>query len=174
MAEESIIVGKLCNNQNILLVSSSKDHNQVLIDLHKAVSNKFKGILAILTHKSAATLASEFKKNNIDYSNYFFIDFVEEDNKPKRCFTISSLFALTELALKIEKIKKMYKTDLIILDNILSMLIYNNDVTVLRFLHDMMVKVRKKGGKAIYSILKEGNEKLIADISLFADEIVEI
>ena len=38
----------------------------------------------------------------------------------------------------------------------------------------MMVKVETKGGKAVYSILKEGNEKLIATISLFADEIVEI
>ncbi|MBW2966141.1 hypothetical protein KY342_03490, partial [Candidatus Woesearchaeota archaeon] len=77
MAKENIILGRLCNNQNILLVSSSKDHSQVMIDLHKAVSNEFKGILAILTHKSASTLASEFKKNNIDDSNYCFIDFVE-------------------------------------------------------------------------------------------------
>ncbi|MBW2965956.1 hypothetical protein KY342_02515, partial [Candidatus Woesearchaeota archaeon] len=139
-----------------------------------AVSNEFKGILAILTHKSASTLASEFKKNNIDDSNYCFIDFVEEDNKPKKCFTIPCLSALTELALKIEKIKKAHKIDLIILDNVSTMIIYNDNVTILKFLHNMMIKTRKKSGKAIYSILKEGNEKLIADISLFADEIAEI
>ena len=174
MAKENIILSQLHNNQNILLVSSSKDHNQAMIGLHKAVSTKFKRILAILTHKSASTLASEFKKYDIDDSRYCFIDFVEGDTKPKKCFTISSLSALTELALKIEKIKKAHKIDLIILDNISTMLIYNDKVTILKFLHDMMVKVETKGRKAVYSILKEGNEKLIADISLFADEMVEV
>ncbi len=176
MGKEDIL-STLNKNQNVVLISSSRDHEQVMIDLHKAVSKKFK-ICMITIHKSFPALIKKFKEQGIDYSNYCFIDCISAENTKvkdsEQCMYVPSPVALTELAIVVTKMKKMHKTDLIILDNISSMLIYNKEPTVLRFLNFMMAKVRKTETKAIYSILKESRKEFIADLTLFADAVIEI
>ena len=89
----------------------------------------------------------------------------------KQCLYVSSPTALTELALAMGKLRQ---TDLIILDNISSLLLYNKDAEVLKFLHGMMTKIRQTKTKAVYSILKESKKEFVADLTLFADAVIEI
>jgi hypothetical protein len=177
MAEKDNILSYLGKNQNIVLTCNSRDYEERMIDLHKAVSGKFKKICLITVRKSFDDLIKEFKEQGVDYSNYCFIDCISAElikvRDTKQCIYIPSPVALTELAISINKMRTMHRIDLIILDNISSFLIYNQELPILRFLHAMMIKIRKTDIKSIYSILQGGRKSLIADLTLFADKVVE-
>ncbi len=174
MGKENSILSQLKKNQNVVLISSSRDHEKTMSELHKAVSKKFKKICMITINTSFSALIEKFQKHGIYYSNYYFIDCISEKNiivkQSKQCLYVSSPTALTELALAIGKLRQI---DLIILDNISSLLLYNKDAEVLKFLHGMMTKIRQTKTKAIYSILRESKKEFLADIELFADAVVE-
>jgi len=174
--KKNSILDQLNRNQNIVVICNSEYYEKTMIDLHKAVSKKFK-ICMITIHKSFPALIKKFKEQGIDYSNYCFIDCISVENSKvkdsEQCIYTPSPVALTELAIAVTKMRQMHKTDLIILDNISSMLIYNKEPTVLRFLNFMMAKVRKAETKAIYLILKESRKEIVADLTLFADAVIE-
>ncbi len=174
MGKENNLLSQLKKNQNVVLISSSQDHEKTMSELHKAVSKKFKKICMITVNKSFSALIEKFQKQGIDYSNYYFIDCISKKNmiveQSKQCLYVSSPTALTELALAMGKLRQ---ADLIILDNISSLLLYNKDAEVLKFLHSMMTKIRQTKTKAVYSILKESKKEFLADIELFADAVIE-
>ncbi len=174
LGKKTNILNQLKKDQNIVLISNSKEHEKAMIELHKAVSKKFKKICMITVNKSFSALIEKFQEQGIDYSNYFFIDCISKKNiivkQSKQCLYVSSPAALTELSLAIGKLGQI---DLIILDNISSLLLYNKDAEVLKFLHSMMTKIRQTKTKAVYSILKESKKEFLADIELFADAVIE-
>ncbi len=174
MGKKTNILNQLKKDQNIVVICNSKKHEKTMIKLHKAVSKKFKKIGMITVNKSFSALIEKFQEQGIDYSNYYFIDCISEKNmivsQSKQCLYVSSPTALTELSLSVGKLRQI---DLIILDNISSLLLYNKDAEILKFLHGMMTKIRQIKTKAIYSILKESKKEFLADIELFADAVVE-
>ena len=174
LGKKTDILNELKKNQNVVLISSSRDHEKTMSELHKAVSKKFKKICMITVNKSFSTLIKKFQEEKIDYSNYCFIDCISKKNmivqQSKQCIYVSSPTALTELALTIGKLRQI---DLIILDNISSFLLYNEDAELLKFLHGMMTKIRQTKTKAVYSILKESKKEFVADLTLFADAVME-
>ncbi len=174
MGKENSILSQLKKNQNVVLISSSRDHEKTMNGLHKTVSKKFKRICMITVNKSFSALIEKFQEQGIDYSNYYFIDCISEKNmivsQSKQCLYVSSPTALTELALALGKLRQV---DLIILDNISSLLLYNKDAEVLKFLHSMMTKIRQTKTKAVYSILQESKKEFVADLTLFADAVIE-
>jgi len=169
------LLQKIKENRNTVIISKSLQQAQVAIDLHKVLSKKFKKIGVVMLHKSSSALLEELEKAKVNCSNYCFIDCESKRDAGgiKECLHVSSPAALTELALSIEKMKKNYQPNLLILDNISSLLIYNNEALVLKFLHSVMQKVRQTKSRAVYLILEEGKKSFISDLSLFADMIIE-
>jgi KaiC/GvpD/RAD55 family RecA-like ATPase len=178
LAKTNEILSKLDKSQNTVVVCDSQHQAKMMIDLHKAVSKKFRKICMVTIHKSFSSLMNTFKENRIDTSKYCFVDCVSteqsETNDEDQCIQISSPVALTELAIAIEKMREKHRMDMIIFDNISAMLIYNDELTVLRFLHYMMIKVRKTDTKAVYSVLQENRKEFMADVSLFADAVIAV
>ena len=176
MDAKNNIMGCLSKNQNVVVVSKSLNYEQTMMDMHKAVSKEFKKICMVTLNKPSSALVKKFQEEGIDYSNYCFIDCVpskEKVGESKQDTYVSSPSSLTELMLTIDKIKKIHQIDLMILDNISSLLIYNKDVIVLKFLHSLMTRIRQTDTKVIYSILQKDMKGPMEDISLFADAVIK-
>ncbi len=177
MDPKNNILNCLKKNQNVVVVSKSLNYEQTMIGLHKAVSKEFKKICMVTLNKPSSALVKKFQEEGIDYSNYYFIDCVPSKEKVRESeqYTyVSSPSALTELMLAIDKVKKTHQIDLIILDNLSSLLIYNKDMIVLKFLHSLMTGIRQTNTKVIYSILPKDMKGSMEDISLFADAVIEV
>ena len=174
MSKENNILSCLKENQNIIVVCKGIGHTKAMIDFHKEISKNFKKICMLTINEPSSNLIQKFQKANMDYSNYFFIDCISaketrvEDSK--QFLYVSSPSALTELALAMGKIRE--EVDLMILDNISSLLIYNNPVVMQKFLHSIMTKIRQTNTKALYFILEE-DKKLVDVLSLFADAVID-
>jgi len=176
MNKENNILANLENSQNIVLLYNSKDNEKLMYDLHRAVSKKFKKICLVTIHQPFSTIIKKFEKEKIDSSNYCFIDCISAKNKKvkdtEQCLYIPSPSALTQLSLAITKVQE-HNVDLIILDNISSLLVYNKEASILKFLHALTTKIRETKTKVIYSILKESRKEFIADLTLFSDAVIE-
>jgi archaellum biogenesis ATPase FlaH len=150
-----------------------------MIGLHRTISKEFRKICVVTVHNPFPVLVRKFQEEGINCSNYRFIDCISAKNMAvkdsEQCIYISSPLALTELAIAMEKIRTTHQMDLLILDNISSLLVYNNESAVLRFLHAMMTKLRRANVTTICPILEEEGkrEEFMADLSLFADAVTK-
>jgi cystathionine beta-lyase/cystathionine gamma-synthase len=159
-------------NSNVVVVLSSKGKSTAI---YKTAAKKFKRVLVITILHSCSRLVKEFEKHHVNCSNFFFLDLSGEalpkEEQSKQCIYIESPTALTATCITMNKIQKKFKPNLIIFDNISSLLIHNKPVTVLKFLNEIMLKVRESKHNALYFMLK-GNKKMLENIGLFADDIV--
>ena len=81
--------------------------------------------------------------------------------------------ALTELSLAISNLLKLKEIGIVIVDSISGLLIHNKDVTLVRFLHDLVNKTRKTSKKLVFIILSKDNKGAMASVPLFMDSIAE-
>jgi KaiC/GvpD/RAD55 family RecA-like ATPase len=178
LAKTSDILSSLDKNPNTVVICNSRKHERMVIDLHKAVAKKFRKICMITIHEPFPILIKTLQEEKIDSSRYCFIDCISAEHSvvkdSKQCMYVSSPAALTELAIAIEKTRKKHNMDLIIFDSISALLVFNAETAVLRFLNFMVSRVRKTDTKAIYSILQETRKEFLADLTLFADAVIEI
>ncbi|MBS3123472.1 hypothetical protein J4437_02430 [Candidatus Woesearchaeota archaeon] len=54
------------------------------------------------------------------------------------------------------------------------MLIHNQDITLVRFLHDLVGKVRNTDKKLVMTMLQKDNIGSLASVPLFCDAVVEV
>ena len=176
MNEENDIINQLNKNQNIVIAYKSQDYPKNITNLYKTLFKKFKKICIITISKSCGDLIKKLQGEGIDTTNCLFVDCVPKKNKKaetsKQCISLQGPTALTELALTISEIRKK-PIDLIILDNLSSLLVYNDNLTVLKFLNGVVTKAQGTKTKEVYVILQKDMEGTMADISLFIDKIIK-
>lgn len=160
-------------NQVVLLVFKSNT-SETLLDLCKNFSkNNHLGI--ILSANPARFMLQKLKNAHIDSSKIFFIDCISKERpKSENIIYISSPAALTELSLAISSLLKSGGIDIIILDNLSTLLIYNRDIVLVRFLHDLVGKVRNSGKKLVINTLAKDNQGSLASLPLFCDVVIEV
>lgn len=164
----------LNKNQNSVFLCRSQNPINFISNLGKFASLNFKKVCYVSIDKSYSVLSEKFKKENIDCNNWFFIDCISStlmvDQIPsKQCKYLTSPKALTDLSWEI--IQRLNSSDLIILDNVSSLLVYNDNVSVLSFLNSLMSKVRQSKSRAIYLLSHDTNREVMEDLSLFADSL---
>ncbi|VVB80285.1 Uncharacterised protein [uncultured archaeon] len=168
------IVSNLNKNYNVLAICDNLNPEKNILETYKLLLKKYKKVCVITTNRLSSTLMTTFDDNRIDYSNCFFIDCVSSKLMKAvsndKVYYLPSPHALTELSLKFSSIIGKY--DLVIFDNLDSLLLYNSEVFVLRFLNSIMSRVQQKKIKALYWIMLEGKKKIVSDISLFVDSTV--
>ncbi|MFH1317031.1 MAG: hypothetical protein ABII01_05930 [Candidatus Woesearchaeota archaeon] len=120
----------------------------------------------------------KLQKEGIDVSNYFFIDCVTSGAKQikdsDQFIYMQSPGALTQIGIAISTVLDTGSINLMILDSISSMLIHSKEVVMVKFLHNIISKVRTTKTKALYTILQKDMKGTMEELELFADGIIEI
>jgi hypothetical protein len=167
---------KISKNNSSILICKTKSSEDVLIDLCKKSLKKFKRICIITINKPYSSLVKKFNEKKVDHNKFHFVDcisatFMQQINS-KNCTYISSPKALTELAITINGL--IDNTDLIILDNVSGLFIHNGELMTLRFLNSIISNLSRTKVNSVYLLMGDTKKETIANISLFADEVVKI
>lgn len=172
------IIKKISQNQNTILIYKGQSYQYKIISIHRALSIKFNKILAITINQPATSLIKKLQQKGINTNNYHFIDCITAKSatpkESKQITYVSDPSALTEIAIIITVTCQAIKPQLMILDSISSLIMYNEDITVARFLHSIITKIRKTNTKAVYPILKKDMKGTMLELQMFADIIIEI
>lgn len=170
------LISIISKTPNTIVVSKTDTPENIMVDICKSAQKKFKHICIINANKPYSVLVEKFKKAKVDYSKFYFIDCVSasfmDKTSSKQSTYISSPSALTELAIALNNLPS--ETDLVILDSFSSLAFYNGYPMTLRFLNSITAKFRKNYLHAVYLVVGETKKEIIGDLSLFADDIIEI
>jgi len=168
---------ELEDNQILVLLLPSIDYNKDIVKIVKILSDK--KILYVTLNKTHESLIEIFKKSKIDVSNITYIDAISKTFKlehppTENCHFCSSPGSLTELSLLINKLLKG-KFDYLIFDSITSLLIYEKDKPVAKFISDIMNKLKSSETKAIfYALDVKEHESTLKECCMFADNAINL
>ena len=161
-----------------LIKVSSKDYAKTNIKLVKYLTEekKIPGVYITL-NKPFSTIKKIFEKEGVDTRIIIFIDAVTkltkfEVEKTKECLYIGSPEKMSDISIAMDQAVKALpgKNKFIFFDSLSTLLLYNNPLSVGRFIHFLSTKIRFWGVEGIIISLKRDKDKALIDqLSQFCD-----
>lgn len=174
-------LGELADEFQIILVEKSFDKKTIRNQLTKYLIEKgFSGIYVTLNNP-VDTLIKSFSKEKVDLKKLFFVDGAtmptgESFQKQKNTVYVNSLKNLIELKIAIqETVEKIGNSKkFIIIDSITTLLIYNKENTVEKFIYSIIEKDRLKNVQTVLLSTPATDRNAMENISQFCDKIIVI
>ena len=162
---------------NVIFISE-QNYTKKLIGIVKKLICSFPKICYITINQPYVSIVELLEKNGIKTENIFFIDPItpEREQRPhKNCIFVSSPAALTELGVSITTLLYTKKFDCFILDSLNTLMVYNKEWEVLRFLHTFVTKLKTKNCMAIITCLEaEKESEVVKNLAMFIDKFLFI
>ena len=166
----------------LLFTAPSEEYHSKSLDIMRILSEKDMYGVYITINRPFRTLKKEFKEEGIDTSRIFFIDAISEEIGEKKEDEKNTLFLkspqnLTDLSIVISEAVGTIPSDDIYLffDSLSTLSVYNNSNVVSKFAHHLSNKLRKWDISGVFlSVEEEMDEKVLAGLSQFCDETVEM
>lgn len=139
--------------------------------------NDMEGIV-IAINRPYKKITSELKEDNIDFSKISVIDMIstgEEDTDTVKY--LKSAEALSDCSMIVTEFSDKMKSNkkFIFVDSISTLLIYNNERSVAKFIHHLTTKMRMSGMGGIFCLIKgQVDLKIRAEIGQLFDKVVSL
>ncbi|QQG38706.1 MAG: hypothetical protein HYS32_03835 [Candidatus Woesearchaeota archaeon] len=148
---------------------------------HLVEEQNIPGVYVTL-NKPYKTVEKLFTKNGIDLRLIIFIDAVTRTagskvEKTDKCLFIGSPEKMSDISIAMDQAVKSLpgKDKFVFFDSLSTLLLYNNPITVARFIHFLTNKIRMWGVKGVViSLQKEKDKDLIDELSQFCDFVLDV
>ena len=167
----------LFEESSTLLIIPPAQYNDVIATVPKRLQGK--SVCYVTLNKTYNALVEVFEREQVDLSSFVFIDAITKsigkvENK-ETCYFVSSPQALTELSIVMAEFLE-YAFDYVIVDSLTTLLIYQkSEEPVLKFLSNMLNKIKKSGAKSIFYVVNvDDHKQLIQQASMILDEVVDL
>ena len=171
---------KIMKSRIEIFIIPNKIYQEKLLEIIKSAAQEFKGkLLYISINKPAEKIIETMKKNDVDSREIFFIDAVSKDIQADisdhGIAYISSPQNFAQFNADLMQILEKEKPECLIFDSLSTILLYQPDLVVVRFVHDLIAKliVAHACGK-FTCLLEDINSTLIKDVSMFADNVIDM
>lgn len=172
------------SNELILLIAPSEQMQQVNLKILRYFANEKAAFCVYLTvAKPYRTILGILEKNRIKTDRIFFIDCITsstiggEMERAGNCVFCPPQ-ALTDISIALSTSLKSMPRDkerVLIIDTIGTLMLYNEAVTVSKFIHSLTAKLREWGIKSVIMTLEEETEKkVLAELGQFCDKVISI
>ncbi len=164
------------NSIGMLFIKERYKLDDVALQLFNRIKNK-KFKLVYVTASLPSKVIQE-KIESIKLDDYFIIDSVSSSISSDLSPTEKSIFLkspadLTEIGISLEGILRKYQNTLfIVIDSLTSLLIYNSENEILRFVHFTSSLAREKKSKLVFIVLENNgvSKGFLDKIRSFIDE----
>ncbi len=163
-------------NKITIFLIPNKIYQVELLHIAKSVANKWDNIHYVCLNKPAEKVKEILRENKIDIKNFLFIAAVIKSKVSARDTNyISSPKNFKKFNSELNQILKKGKLECLIFDSLSTLLIYQNESTVIKFTHDLTTNlmIAHASGELI-CLAKDVNSALIKNITMFADEVIDI
>jgi len=160
-----------------VIVSPQEKYYDNIIGIAKSFSDE-EGIACFVTvNRLYSALLKDFSEAGISGKNFLFVDAVTKSINPgaeaqKNCIFLDSPSDLTRLSITISEILSSEKVTGIIFDSISTLLVYNKDGPVFKFIHALANKIKQYNKSAVLLVGKgESTDKIMDELSIYADRV---
>ncbi len=164
-------------SQTALVVIPSSSYSETVLRNLNQLSGKT--VCYVTLNKTFQSIKEGLKKEEGDFRNFVFVDGVTRliengPNQAKGCYFVSSPRALDELQEMVKKFVR-HQFEFIVFDSVTSLLIYNSQNEVAKFLMNAVNKIEAGKTKAVFYVLglKE-HESLLQESGMFFDQVVDL
>jgi len=163
----------------LVLVIPEQKYTKDLVDVSRSLAEKYSSICYVSLNRPCSDLTKMLAETSVDLNKFYFVDAITKTARipeaSNTCTYISSPGALTELSLAVSNFFDRNKADCLIFDSLSTLFVYESEMVITKFVHFLMAKLKVVGCDAYFTVLKgDENSALVKDISMFADQIVDI
>lgn len=164
------------DNQIVLFVISKGDYTEILMDIVKAMVSQYKAVCYITINRPYNNIIMQLDKEKIKHDGFFFIDAitstVQTPKEVSNCVFVAAPDALTDLSLAISQ--ALSSNEIVLFDTMSTLAVYQDVSSVLKFMHNVVTKLRVGNKKGVLIALKEDSEQLVKDMHMFVDKVVDL
>ncbi len=162
----------------VVLVTSHEKYDLLISHLVKSFAKKGLPGIFVTLNKGGSDLLDMLGKNKVDCSKMFVVDAISrnrsaETKKATNISYVDSPKDLTELEAQVlDFAEKMPGPKFFVLDSLSTMLIYNAETTVEKFVHRFGERLRNQECRAVFTIMSETKPEVMNVLSQFSDQII--
>lgn len=184
------IIDEFRGNSNIVFILPHDKYSGYTAKIVKEVLQGYERICYVTISKSYKSVLEKFKNEGIGCRNIYFVDAITKtvSSKPhilellmpakkvkSKYFFVTNPKALIELSLAISDLLENRRNELVVLDSVNTLMIYNENKEIMKFLHYVMAKISENRCKGIFLFAAdEKKSTLVKEISLFADKVIDL
>ena len=166
----------------ILVVVSAKNYQSTNIEIIRYFSeNNMAGVYVTL-NKPYETIKNILDKEKIDFRPIIFIDAATKigggaSKKEEHCLYIGSPERLSDISVALDQAIRSLDVEskFLFFDSLTTLLMYNQEGTVARFIHFLASKIRELKVKGVLiSIRKDTDKVLIDELTQFCDKRFDV
>lgn len=149
-------------------------------DVLYSATQKFNKICYVTINKPYHTFSTFFKVNGIDPQKVFFIDGVtkttiKNPKKDRQVLFVPPADYFKSIEKAIRKVLQQQHPDLLIFDSLSSLLIFEQEATVIRFSHGLAAMVKGFQNKSVFIVLeKDAGLGVAQNIGMQMDKTIYI
>ena len=167
----------LSESQVVLLLVPSSEYNELVVQNARQLSNKT--VCYVTLNKTFDSMKEIFKEKKISIDNFVFVDAISKTirrmpDQSDGCYFVSSPNSLTELEIAIIKLQR-HGFEYLVFDSLSTMLVYQKNIPVAKFVSALANNARKNDTKAIFYMVKSSDQADISDqVGAFVDKVIDL
>src|SRR3989338_5415735 len=167
----------LKSDEKILLVGVKPSrYSDVTKEIFRIMSKSGGYWIYVTVNKPFSAIKDSFIRKKIDVSGIFFIDMTSSSGakKESNCLYLGDPHDLTSVSIAIDQaISSMKGEKFIVFDSVNTLLNYNNESMVIRFMHSMTGKMREARSRAVILSVGGVDERISSQLTQFCDKSIE-
>jgi hypothetical protein len=168
----------ISKNQVTLIVIEKSNYIAKSLEIIKGVEQISNKICYVALNKPYNSIIINLNNQGVNSSKFFFIDVltatVQTPPVVDNCIFVESPNAITDISLAFTSALIEKGCDMALFDSISTLMIHQDEASVIKLSQNMMTKVRVANKKAVFITLKEDSETLIKDLTMFVDNIINL
>ena len=175
------LLKEITENKFLLIMLEESQYISKLEEIIKSI--KKTNICYVCLSTPYTDVIEELKKKGIATTNFFFIDTLTSHyREPKpvdNCIFVKAPTDMAAIRIAIRKVVEEKKCNVILFDTISTFLIYQETSSIVKFTHSLLTDEKHKNIKKLFVIIKdssrlEENQKLVSDLTMFADKTIDL
>lgn len=165
------------NSKVSLLILENRNYDKGISILLKKMAYDYEKNMYVALNETIEEMENRFYEEKIEKKKFVIIDTLTlgsknvNQKKYENCIFVASPNALIELSLAIMQGINNWKAKAILFDSISTLLIYENEKTVSRFVRSIIGKIRASGIDAYFTVLAGDSKKdVIKELRPFFDK----
>ncbi|VVB54357.1 Uncharacterised protein [uncultured archaeon] len=163
----------------VLVIPEDQYNDKVMAILKNLAESNTNKVCYVSLNRPYSSLRNNLASAGVSINSIYVIDAItktaEMAENTENVEFISSPDALTELSLAVSNSFDVKKFNYLFFDSLSTLLVYESDRVVTKFVHFLMAKIRVVEARAIFTVLKRDVDSvLLKDINMFADKIVDL
>lgn len=168
----------LKSHEKILLVNvKPSNYSKTTKDIFQMIAKNGGCWIYVTVNKPFSAIKDSFIRKKIDVSGIFFIDMTSSSGAKKdaNCLYLGDPHDLTSVSIAIDQaIGSMKGEKFIVFDSVNTLLNYNNESVIIRFMHSMTAKMRAENARAVILSVGSMNENISSQLTQFCDKCIEV